>query len=63
VATRAIGLPSEWASSLGLRRGAPVLAIERVHTDQDGTTPHTVTFLMRTDVVPLIDRLQNPAVV
>jgi len=62
LATRAVATTAEWSEVLQLRRGAPVLAIERTHTTLDGTRPHTVSFVMRTDVLPLVDHLSNPAV-
>lgn len=61
VASRAVRVPQRWRTALQLSAGAPVLAVERVNHGPDGTVLHVGSFLIRTDLVPLIERLPNPA--
>lgn len=62
VAIKAVAAPAAAAALLDMRPGQPLLYVERAHEDVDGTVAHVATFLIRTDLVPLVDRLQNPAV-
>ncbi|MHB8452803.1 MAG: GntR family transcriptional regulator [Mycobacteriales bacterium] len=62
VATVAVSVPPRWRSTLELPKGAPVLAMERVNTGLDGAVWHAVAFFLRTDLMPLVERLTNPAV-
>jgi len=59
VASRAVRVPQRWRAALNLSAGAPVLAVERLNRAQDGTVLHAGQFIMRTDLVPLIERLPN----
>lgn len=61
VASRAVRVPQKWRSALHLAAGAPVLAVERVNRSADGTVLHVGSFIVRTDLVPMIERVPNPA--
>jgi GntR family transcriptional regulator len=61
VATRAVSASAAQARLLDLKPGAPVLAMERVNRSSDGATIHVVSYLMRTDEVPVMETLVNPA--
>jgi DNA-binding GntR family transcriptional regulator len=62
VATRAIAADAHAAGLLDVRRGTPLLAMERINQSSDGSTIHVVNYLMRTDAVPVVETLVNPAV-
>jgi DNA-binding GntR family transcriptional regulator len=61
VVTRAVRVPAKWRKLLGLAASAPVLAMERMNRSSDGTIIHAGSFIIRTDLVPLVERLANPA--
>jgi len=61
VASRAVRVPQRWRGALELAAGAPVLAVERVNRGVNGSVLHVGAFIIRTDLVPLIERLPNPA--
>lgn len=61
VATRAIAATASVARLLEVKPGAPLLAMERVNRSSDGATIHVVSYLMRTDEVPVMETLVNPA--
>ncbi len=61
VATRAVAATSKLAKLLGLRKGAPVLAMERINRGIDGSVVHVVTYRLRTDRFPVVEALFNPA--
>lgn len=60
VATRAVAIPTHWQDTLQLPAGGPVLAMERINRSSDGMALHAVSFLFRTDLVPLVEHLRNP---
>lgn len=62
VATRALTVPAEWRGPLDLEAGAAVLTMERINRAADGTVLHVGSFMIRTDRVPLVERITNPAV-
>jgi DNA-binding GntR family transcriptional regulator len=62
VATRAITVPEEWRDLLALHEGAAVLSMERINRAPDGLVLHVGSFMIRTDLVPLVERIPNPAV-
>jgi GntR family transcriptional regulator len=59
VTTRAVALPEQWADALGQEPGSPVLQMERLNRNAAGEVVHAAAFLLRTDQVPLVERLQN----
>jgi DNA-binding GntR family transcriptional regulator len=61
VATRAVTVPARWRQALDLHARSPVLAMERVNIGPDGAVIHVASFLARTDTVPLVEHLPNPA--
>ncbi len=61
VATRAIGADAATAKLLGVRKGHPLLAMERLNRGADDATVHVVSYLLRTDVVPVVETLVNQA--
>lgn len=61
VASRAVVVPAQWRSALALPARAPVLAMERVNRGADGLVLHAASFVFRTDLVPLVEHLFNPA--
>ena len=62
VATRAVAADAESAARLKVKPGHPLLAMERINRGADGRPVHVVQFLMRTDVVPVVESLVNPSV-
>ena len=62
VATRALNVPEMWRELLGLPEGAAVLSMERINRASDGLVLHAGSFIIRTDLVPLVERITNPAV-
>lgn len=61
VATRAVAASTSVARLLDVKAGSPLLAMERVNRSSDGATIHVVSYLMRTDEVPVMETLINPA--
>lgn len=61
VASRAIKVPDPLRGLLELRRGEAVLAMERVNRAFDGTVVHVGSFIIRTDLVPLVEKVPNLA--
>jgi GntR family transcriptional regulator len=61
VATRAVAADAHTAKLLGVRKGHPLLAMERVNRGADDATVHVVSYLLRTDVVPVVETLVNQA--
>jgi GntR family transcriptional regulator len=62
VATRAIAADASAAKLLDVKRGSPLLAMERINSSSDGSTIHVVNYVMRTDSVPVVETLVNSAV-
>ena len=54
-----MALPEKWAGALGQPADFPVLQMERRNRNAAGEMVHGVAFLLRTDQVPLVERLQN----
>ena len=61
VATRAVPADAKTAELLDVRRGSPLLAMERVNRGTDGGAVHAVSYLLRTDRVPVVEAIINPA--
>lgn len=61
VATRAVAADAGTAHLLDVRKGFPLLAMERVNRGADDSTVHVVTYLLRTDLVPVVESLVNQA--
>jgi GntR family transcriptional regulator len=61
VATRAVAADAATAKLLGVRKGHPLLAMERVNRGADDAVVHVVNYLLRTDVVPVVESLVNQA--
>jgi GntR family transcriptional regulator len=61
VATRAIGADAETARLLGVKKGHPLLAMERLNRGADDSTVHVVSYVLRTDLVPVVETLVNQA--
>ena len=61
VATRAVAVPTAWKHSLGAPAGTPLLAVEKVDRTVTGAVCHVATVLLRTDLVPLVYEVTDPA--
>jgi GntR family transcriptional regulator len=61
VATRAVGADAATAKLLDVHKGHPLLAMERVNRGADDATVHVVSYLLRTDLVPVVESLVNQA--
>lgn len=61
VATRAVGARAEEGKLLGVKRGHPLLAMERINRGADDATVHVVSYVLRTDVMPIVETLVNQA--
>lgn len=61
VATRAVSADTRSARLLGVRARHPLLAMERLNRGADGTEVHAVSFLLRTDQIPIFESIVNPA--
>ncbi len=61
VATRAVAVPTTWKCSLGVPAGTPLLAMEKVDRTVTGAACHVATVLLRTDLVPLVYEVTDPA--
>ena len=59
VATEAVAATPAEARLLDVRRGAPLLRMERLNRATTGETVHAAIFLVRTDRVPVVETLVN----
>ena len=59
VATEAVAAGSEEARLLDVRRGTPLLRMERLNRATSGETVHAAVFIVRTDRTPVIETIIN----
>ena len=62
VATEAVAADAREARLLNVRRGAPLLRMERLNRATSGETVHAAVFVVRTDRVPVIETVVNTTV-
>lgn len=62
VATEAVAASVEDARHLDVRRGTPLLRMERLNRATTGETVHAAVFLVRTDRAPVVETMINTAV-